>query len=285
MLQKLQYYLHKFLFTIVIQANKIVLKVGLNMNSLKKKLEKREKILGTLVSLTDPCLCEIMGNIGYDCVWIDTEHTYMSHKDVLCHLNAARSVGIPAVVRLPQNDLTETKRVLEMGPDGIIFPMVKSCEEVRELIATTLYPPHGTRGFGPLRAIGYGALDPKEYVARKSFDMCRFVQIEHIDMIEELEKIAEIPYIDGFIFGPNDLSGSLGEFLNVFGEPTLSKMRDSIKLLRERGRYVGIAGGMSEHDVKIWSEMDIDMLFAGADWSFIYTKGEETLKTMKNFLK
>ena len=141
------------------------------MNILRDKIEKRKKILGTLVSLTDPCLCEIMGNIGYDCVWIDTEHTYMSHKDVLCHLNAARSAGIPAVVRLPQNDLTETKRVLEMGPDGIIFPMARSVEECKSLIEMTLYPPHGTRGFGPLRAIGYGALNAREYVTEKSFSI------------------------------------------------------------------------------------------------------------------
>ena len=104
------------------------------MNLLRQKLERKEKILGTLVSLTDPALCEIMGNVGFDCVWIDMEHTCISCKDALCHLNAARATGIPAVVRLPQNDLSYTKRVLEMGPDGIIFPMVRSAKEVRELL-------------------------------------------------------------------------------------------------------------------------------------------------------
>ena len=94
------------------------------MNKLRERLNKKEKILGSIVSLTDPCLCEIMGNAGFDCVWIDTEHTYMSYKEVLCHLNAARSASIPAVVRLPQDDLTATKKILEMGPEGIIFPMV-----------------------------------------------------------------------------------------------------------------------------------------------------------------
>ena len=104
------------------------------MNILREKIENKEKILGTLVSLTDPCLCEIMGNIGYDCVWIDMEHTHMSYKDVLCHLNAAHSSAIPAVVRLPQNDLTATKKVLEMDPDGVIFPMVRNPREMKELI-------------------------------------------------------------------------------------------------------------------------------------------------------
>ena len=148
------------------------------MNSLRLKLNSGEKISGTLVSLTDPCLCEIMGNVGYDCVWIDMEHTYMSYKDVLCHLNAAKSAGISSVVRLPQNDLTATKKILEMAPDGVIFPMVTSAEELETVIEMTLYPPLGNRGFGPMRAIGYGALDAKEYVDSKRLELCRFVQKE-----------------------------------------------------------------------------------------------------------
>lgn len=255
------------------------------MNRLREKLNCGIKIRGTLVSLTDPCLCEVMGNVGYDCVWIDMEHTYMSCKEVLCHLNGARSANIPAIVRLPQNDLTTTKKILEMGPDGVIFPMVKSAEELKALLDMTLYPPYGTRGFGPIRAIGYGAMDAKEYVKEKSFDLCRFVQIEHIDMIEDLEEIVKIPYIDGFIFGPNDLSGSLGEFLEVFGDATLSKIKYAIQILKKNGKRVGLAGGMSEHDIKTWSELELDMLFAGADWCFVYNQGKKTLEMLKENFK
>ena len=254
------------------------------MNSLRSKLENGEKICGSIVCLTDPCLCEIMGNIGYDCVWIDTEHTYMSYKEVLCHLNAARSADIPAIVRLPQNDLTSTKKILEMGPDGIIFPMSKSAEETNALIEMTLYPPDGNRGFGPMRAIGYGAEDAKEYVRKKSFDLCRFVQVEHIDMINDLEEIVKNPYIDGFIFGPNDLSASLGDFLNVFDEKTMSQIKRAIKILRKHNKYVGLSGGLAENDIKTWSSLGVDMLFAGADWCFLFNQGKETLKTMKNYL-
>ncbi|MEE1111667.1 MAG: hypothetical protein UH077_00595, partial [Bacteroidales bacterium] len=33
------------------------------------------------------------------------------------------------IVRAPQDDLTATKKILEMGVDGIIFPMIKTAEE------------------------------------------------------------------------------------------------------------------------------------------------------------
>ena len=253
------------------------------MNILRKKLENKEKIYGSLVSLTDPALCEIMGNVGYDCVWIDTEHTYMSYKEVFCHLNAARSAGIPAVVRVPQDDLTFTKKILDMGPDGIIFPMVRSAEELERVLDMTLYPPIGSRGFGPLRAIAWGAEDAKEYVDGKYLEMLRFVQIEHIGIIEDIEKVAKNPYVDGFIFGPNDLSASLGEFLEVFEDATVSKIKYATEVLRREGKIVGLAGGASNRELEFWSEMGFDMLFAGADWCFVYAAGKNTLETMKKY--
>ena len=251
------------------------------MNTLREKL-KTQKIAGTLVCLSDPCLCEIMGNIGYDCVWIDMEHTYVSYKEVLCHLNATRSANISSVIRLPQNDLTATKKILEMGADGIIFPMVRSEEEFDELMKMTLYPPLGSRGFGPMRAIGYNAANAGDYVTRDCFDLCRFVQIEHVDMIDSLEKIAQSPYVDGFIFGPNDLSGSLGELLNVFGEATVLQIKRAVEILRRNGKYVGVACGYDEKTLEFWSSFGFDMIFAGADWNFVYSHGKTVFDAIKS---
>ena len=137
-----------------------------------------------------------------------------------------------------------------MGADGVIFPMVRSLQEFNSLIETTLYPPLGTRGFGPMRAIGYDSDKAKRYVFEDNFDMCRLVQIEHINMIDELEEIAKNPYVDGFIFGPNDLSGSLGEMLDVFGDATVSQIKRAIGILRRNNKYVGIACGFNEPTLK-----------------------------------
>jgi len=250
------------------------------MNILKEKIKKGEKLCGTLVSLTDPSLCELLGNIGFDYIWIDMEHTCISCKDALCHMNAAKSTGTPTIVRVPQDDLTTTKRVVDMGPDGIIFPMVRSFEEAKKLVEMTLYPPLGTRGFGPLRALGYGARDSMEYTEKESLELCRFIQIEHIDCINDLERIVEIPYIDGYIFGPNDLSGSIGEIGRVFDDNTIELLQKAIKILRAHGKYIGLAGGHSTETLKKWSELDIDMLTAGADWTMLFDMGKRVLGEM-----
>ena len=69
---------------------------------------------------------------------------------------SGKSTGTPVIVRAPQDDLTATKKIIEMGVDGIIFPMVRTAEEANRVIASTLYPPYGDRGFGPMGAIDYG---------------------------------------------------------------------------------------------------------------------------------
>jgi hypothetical protein len=50
------------------------------MNSLRLLLESGKKVFGTLISLTDPCIGEVFGNIGYDCVWIGALYTTAEKK-------------------------------------------------------------------------------------------------------------------------------------------------------------------------------------------------------------
>lgn len=255
------------------------------MSILRESIENGQKLYGTFVSFSEPSICEIFGYVGYDFVWIDTEHSYMTLKDVLCHLNAAHSAGLSSIVRVPQNDLTVTKKVLEMGPDGIIFPMVKTVEEAKELLAMTLYPPLGNRGFGPMRAIKYGVDNAKEYTDKGSLDLCRFMQIEHIDFINNLEEIAKIPYIDGFIFGPNDLSASLGEICDVFSKKTTNAIEKAIKILRKHNKYIGAAVGHSYETLEIWSKFNFDFITAGGDFTFLSDISNQVLKTLKNLEK
>lgn len=254
------------------------------MNPLRQRIENGDKLFGTLVALTDPAVTEILGNVGFDYLWIDTEHTAMSYKDVLCHLNAARSTGTPAIVRVPQNDLTATKKIIDMGPEGIIFPMVRTAAEADELVKMTLYPPVGTRGFGPLRAFDYNPAKTREFIDFTHRDMCHFIQIEHVQCVEELEKIVQNPYIDGYIFGPNDLSGSIGELGRGEEQNTSYLIKKAIEILTANGKYIGLAGGFDRDTIKHWASLGvIRMLTAGGDWNFLFAKGKEVLSDMERY--
>jgi 2-dehydro-3-deoxyglucarate aldolase/4-hydroxy-2-oxoheptanedioate aldolase len=229
-----------------------------------------EKTCGTIINMCDICVSDIFSRIGYDFLWVDFEHSYLSYEDILMHTTVAQGNGTPVVVRVPQNDFTATKKVLDMGVDGIIFPMVKTEKEVRDLINFSLYPPIGNRGFGPMAAINYGLSDAREYVRSSNEDICRFIQIECAEMIDDLDMIMKNEYIDGYIFGPNDLSGSINDFLNVYDQKTTELMERTVKKLKDHNKYVGIATGSNKKDViEHWFNMGADMVCSGGDFVFL----------------
>ena len=237
---------------------------------LKGKILNKEKTIGTHVNIADVSIGKIAGLSGYDFVWLDFEHGYMDYETLLAQIIAVQGTGTPVVVRAPQHDLTATKKIVEMGPDGIIFPMVRNAAEVEELLSMTLYPPYGTRGFAPMNAIDYGFSDVLHYVRNNHREMCRFIQLEHKEAIDDLENIMKLEYLDGYIFGPNDLSGSIKEMLDVFGKNTTELMKRAIAMLKRENKYIGLStGDISEETIRYWHDMGIDMLSVGSDYDLL----------------
>ena len=102
--------------------------------------------------------------MGFDFIWIDMEHTPTDHQVLMNHLIAAKAGGTDSIVRIPWNDPIMVKRVLDMGPNGILFPTINTVEELDLAMRSTLYPPEGNRGFGPIRAVNYALMDQEYYI-------------------------------------------------------------------------------------------------------------------------
>ena len=131
------------------------------MNRAKQLLDKfsgSELAVGGHVFFTDASISEEMACWGYDFIWIDAEHGPFDKEKILQSIVAANNAGAAAIVRVTVNDPAFIKPVLEMGPDGVISPMVCTREEAQRFADACLYPPKGERGFGPRRANRYGAL-------------------------------------------------------------------------------------------------------------------------------
>ncbi len=196
------------------------------MKTLKEKLRDRDKLSGMHICLTEPCISEMCAGLGYDFLWIDTEHTAIDYQVLLYHLMGAKAGGTDTLVRIPWNNQVLAKRVLEMGPTGIIIPMVNTAQELDAAMQATLYPPYGIRGFGPLRAVRYGLDDADSFIASSRQQLVRCVQIETKTAVRNLKEMVRNPYVDCFILGSCDLSGSIGELNRVFEQiPAVWLMR------------------------------------------------------------
>lgn len=124
-----------------------------------------------------PVVAEILGWGGYDFVVVDTEHGPGETMAALPILQALASTNTPAVLRLPVNDPIWVKKALDLGPSGIMFPMVNNAEAARCAVRSCRYPPRGIRGAANsiIRAARYG-LDPS-YLSRSEDDLLIICQV------------------------------------------------------------------------------------------------------------
>ncbi len=245
----------------------------------KEKAEKMLPILGTHVHLSDTCITEIFASFDYDYIWVDMEHTTLSPEQVRVHILAAKAHGCAVLVRVPVDDLTNTKRIIEMNVDGIVFPMVRDYWHAKQLIESTLYPPFGTRGCGPKGAVRFGIDDEPAYYREGHLKLGRFVQIEQKSAALDADRIASIPYLDGCILGMHDLSGSIGKLGDIFCEENLALAMHAIRAFRSANKTVGISTCANDREtLQRYHDMGINMITAGADYDYLVKNAKRTLK-------
>lgn len=175
----------------------------------KRKLRSRQKLVGTWITLDDPAVVEILSEIPFDFFVVDMEHSSLGLNQAAGLIRAIERHRRCALVRVNENHPPLLKRVMDLGPSGVIIPLICSREEAEKAVRSVYYPPRGFRGVGLARAQGYG-LRFEEYKVHLSKNISVLGLIEHIDAIENLEEILAVEGLDGTLIGPYDLSGSMG---------------------------------------------------------------------------
>ena len=252
-------------------------------NKFREELNSGKRLFGTHVNMVDYRICDILGRIGFDYIWIDMEHTSTSFQDVERNLIACKANGTPSLVRVSWNDLPHIKRVVEMGPDAIVVPMVNTVEEAKFAIDSCIYPPEGNRGFGPCRAIGYGLDDLNGYIDHGHKEMLRFLQVETEAAVGIMEEVAAIPYVDGFVIGPMDLSGSVGALGHVItDEYSIKLIAIAIEKAHRLGKPIGLSmGSYDPVSTDFWIGKGIDFISMGLDMTYIINGARECLNNMR----
>ena len=209
------------------------------MNSnFRAGLKNGDILIGTLITMPVPEVAEIMVEVGFDWLFVDTEHAPFNAKDALKILQAAGD-RCPGVVRIPVNEEVWIKKALDIGADGIIAPQVNSAAEAEHIVRLCKYPPQGTRSVGIGRAHKYG-LGFKDYVARANDAVAVILQAENTNALKNISEIVRVPGIDAIFIGPYDLSASMGKIGNV----TAADVRTAIATIADCCKNAGVRLGI-----------------------------------------
>jgi len=165
-----------------------------------------------LGQLCHPKIVEMVGfQGGHDAVWLDQEHAGISIAQIEEAARAARGVGLDSFVRLAATDYATVMRPLEAGAGGIMAAQVRSARQAEEIVRWSKFYPLGLRGVNGSGVDGrYGTLSREEYFRRANADTFVAIQIEHVEAVEDVDKIAAIKEVDVLFIGPADLGQSMG---------------------------------------------------------------------------
>src|SRR6266545_2735481 len=166
------------------------------VNPLKRALRDGAKQIGLWSMLSSRVAAEVVGGAGFDFVVLDMEHAPNELPVIHEQLQAMATGTAAAVVRPPWNDAVAFKRLLDIGAQSFVVPMVQDAEEARRAVAATRYPPQGVRGVAvATRANRFGRVT--DYLQRANDEICVHVQIETRAALAHVDAIADVEGVDG----------------------------------------------------------------------------------------
>jgi 4-hydroxy-2-oxoheptanedioate aldolase len=175
--------------------------------SLKARWVAGEVTLGAWCMVPEPLIAEALSRSEFDWVLVDMQHGCMDYETALSMIRAIDLGSAVPVVRVPWNDPGIIGRMLDAGAMGVVVPMIQSAADARRAVDACLYPPAGSRSFGPVRV---GLRDGPGYFAEANSRIAVIPMIETAQALAEVEAIAATPGVDALFVGPFDLSIALG---------------------------------------------------------------------------
>ena len=244
----------------------------------RKRLKAGETLLGTMVTLTTPAVSEILAEVGLDWLFIDGEHGPFEMGDILGVLQAVGN-RTACVVRVPAAEDWMIKRVLDLGAEGIIAPLVNTAEQAAAVVRAARYSPAGSRGVGLARAQGYG-LRFAEYLETANDNVAVVVQAEHALAVDNIEAIVKVDGIDAVFIGPYDLSASLGKMGKINDPAVVDAIEHVTKTCKAAGIPLGYFG-VSAAAVRPYIERGYTLIGSGADTLFVSSAAKAMLSELR----
>jgi 4-hydroxy-2-oxoheptanedioate aldolase len=218
--------------------------VKLPANPFKRALREGRAQIGLWIGFNDPAATEICAGANFDWLLLDAEHAPKDPGSLLVQLQALAAYRSHPVVRPWSGEAHLVKRLLDIGAQTLLVPMVETAAQATELVRAMHYPPRGVRGVGSALARASRWTRVPDYLRNAGEELCLLVQVESATAVRNAADIAAVDGVDGVFIGPSDLAASLGHI----GQPAHPEVRAAIEsAIREVSRQ-GKAPGILATD-------------------------------------
>lgn len=209
------------------------------LTAFRRKLAANEPVYGLWITLESPSFTEMAVALAVDWIVIDAEHGHLDWKEIAEHIRATVRSNTVTLVRIAERSTALTKRVLDIGADGIVVPWVETADQLEEALRDCRYPPEGRRGIGGERATVWGQCFT-EHTAEANDHVLVVPIIESVRAIPAVEAMCRVDGAEVLFFGPADFSASAG-FRGQWEGPGVAQQILSLKdTIRAAGKHCGL---------------------------------------------
>ncbi|HEX7512558.1 MAG TPA: aldolase/citrate lyase family protein, partial [Candidatus Methylomirabilis sp.] len=196
-------------------------------------------------------------------------------------LQVSSTIGLPALVRVPETARSLLSRPLDAGAVGLMIPRVESGAQAEAIVRYTKYPPVGDRGVILGTAHNdYRMVNGKQFLRQANAETLLVMQIETLAGIEHLDEILSVPGLDVALIGPYDLSTSMG----IPGEVNHPRMQRAIgEFLKGCKRHGVVPGNFvtTVEDGQAWLRRGMRFLIYGADFMLLMERSRQVLSQLR----
>jgi len=221
-------------------------------------------------------VAEICAGSGIDWVLLDQEHAPNDLRTTLEQLQAlAGYPDVDVLVRPPSADPVVIKRLLDIGAQNIIVPMIDDADEAGAAVAATRYPPAGIRGVGSALARASRWNRISDYLSTADSSVSLTVQVETVAGLTHLGDIADVDGVDAVFIGPADLAASMGKLGQPEHADVVSAIEAALATIVAHGKSAGV-NAFNEKVARRYVDAGASFVLVGADVALL-ARGAEQL--------
>jgi len=254
------------------------------MNATKKKLAEGKLVLCmNLRAARTLDVPMVAAAAGFDCVFVDLEHSATSLETTSIICSGCPGLGITPLVRVPGHDKNWISRVLDGGAQGVIVPHVNNRGEAEAVVSAARFPPLGHRSvMGATPALGYRSLPLGEVNKTLNAETLLIVMIETPEGVEKADEIAAVPGIDMLLIGSNDLCTEMG----IPGDQRNPKLKAAYETVaracKKHGKSLGIGGIRGDLDLqRDLVKLGGRFIIAGGDLTYLAAAARKDVEALR----
>ena len=252
---------------------------------LKAKLNKSKlRIYSEVCVIPSALVAQTIAAAGADAIIIDQEHGAADIAALHAMIAATAGTDCAPLVRIPAIDPAYAKRALDMGAEGIVFPLTKTSEEAKACVSMATYPPTGIRGWGPFIAHSRWQVPLMDYLPSLGSKIVCILLIETQEAVQNIEDICTVEGVDCLFIAKFDLSTSLG----VPGQFNHPKFTTAVEKIETAVLNSGIplGGGPAKTEIEAADLLNKGYrVLAGFDLLSIKASTEESIKWISAYKK